>query len=102
MAARLTRSAGAFDEQAVIDAFAGESLSPHRWSNGPGDVYAPHTHAYHKVLYCLRGSIVFTLTDTSEQYELRPGDRLDIEPHTPHSAVVGDRGVTCIEAARGE
>jgi quercetin dioxygenase-like cupin family protein len=98
--ARLTRKTAAYNEQAVLDAFARESLSPHRWSNGPGDVYAPHTHGYHKVLFCLRGSIVFTLTDTTERFDLHPGDRLDIEPHTSHSAVVGDRGVTCVEAAR--
>jgi quercetin dioxygenase-like cupin family protein len=96
----LTRSTGSYDEQTVLDAFARESLSPNRWSNGPGDVYAPHTHGYHKVLFCLRGSIVFTLTDTTERFDLHPGDRLDIEPHTSHSAVVGDRGVTCVEAAR--
>jgi quercetin dioxygenase-like cupin family protein len=98
--AHLIRNTGAYDEQAVLDAFARESLSPHRWSNGPGDVYAPHTHGYHKVLYCLRGSIVFTLTDTTERYELHPGDRLDIEPHTRHAAVVGESGVVCIEAPR--
>jgi len=98
--ARFTRSTGVYDARAVLDAFARESLSPHPWSNGPGDVYAPHTHGYHKVLFCLRGSIVFTLTETSERYELRPGDRLDIDPRTAHSAVVGADGVTCIEAAR--
>jgi quercetin dioxygenase-like cupin family protein len=98
--ARLTRKTAAYNEQAVLDAFARESLSPNRWSNAPGDVYAPHAHGYHKVLYCLRGSIVFTLTDTADRYELHPGDRLDIEPHTPHSAVVGDGGVVCVEAAR--
>jgi len=85
----------------VLDAFARERLSPQRWSNGPGDVYAPHDHAYHKVLFCLRGSIVFTLTDSGEAHELQPGDRLDIEPHTMHAAVVGPDGVTCVEAARG-
>ena len=100
MPAHLTRRAAAYYEQAVIDAFAAEHLTPNRWSNAPGDVYAPHSHAYHKVLYCLRGSIVFTLTDTSESCELRPGDRLDIEPGTVHEAIVGPAGVTCIEAAR--
>lgn len=29
---------------------AGEGLQPCRWSNAPGDRYAAHTHAYHKVL----------------------------------------------------
>jgi quercetin dioxygenase-like cupin family protein len=98
MAAQLTRRIGEYDEQAVLDAFAAERLSPQRWSNAPGDSYAPHQHPYHKVLYCLRGSIVFTLTDSGEAHELQPGDRLDIEPGTTHAAVAGPLGVTCIEA----
>jgi quercetin dioxygenase-like cupin family protein len=100
MPAHFTARTGAYDEQAVLDAFAAEHLTPHRWSNAPGDVYAPHSHTYHKVLFCLRGSIVFTLTGSRDSYELHPGDRLDIEPNTTHEAVVGESGVTCIEAAR--
>jgi len=100
MAAHLTKRTGDHAERAVLDAFAREGLSPHEWSNGAGDAYAPHSHAYHKVLYCLRGSIVFTLTDTGESHELHSGDRLDIEANTSHAAVVGPNGVTCIEAAR--
>jgi quercetin dioxygenase-like cupin family protein len=55
---------------------------------------------YHKVLYCVRGSIVFRMTATGEEIALAPGDRLDIEPGTEHAAVVGAGGVECIEAAR--
>jgi quercetin dioxygenase-like cupin family protein len=88
------------DQRAIFDAFARERLSPHRWSNGPGDTYAPHSHAYHKVLYCLRGSISFHVTATNEEIELHAGDRLDIEPATEHSAIVGPGGVECIEAGR--
>ncbi len=72
--------------------------SPRWWSNGPGDTYARHEHPYHKVLYCAEGSIVFHLDDRDE--ELRPGDRLDVPPGTPHAATVGARGVTCVEASR--
>ena len=100
MVAILTKFAGAFDENSVLDGFEREGLSPHRWSNGPHDAYAPHSHGYHKVLYCLRGSIVFSLPATGEQIALAPGDRLDIEPGTEHAATVGPRGVECIEAAR--
>jgi quercetin dioxygenase-like cupin family protein len=48
----------------------------------------------------LRGSIVFRLTATGEEIELSAGDRLDIEPGTEHSAVVGPHGVACVESAR--
>jgi quercetin dioxygenase-like cupin family protein len=100
MEALVTRREGEFDEAAVLDAFAREGLRPHRWSNGPGDVYAPHRHGYHKVLYCLRGSIVFELPASAVTLELAPGDRLDLPPGVQHGAVVGPNGVTCIEAAR--
>ena len=92
-------------ERAASDTSAGalevllhtDGLDPRWWSNGPGDRYASHAHAYHKVLYCSRGSIVF---HTSQgDIELRPGDRLDIDPATEHAATVGPDGVTCVEAA---
>ncbi len=73
-----------------------EGLSPRWWSNGPGDRYAEHEHSYHKVLYCGTGSISFETP--GERIELKPGDRLDRPPLTPHSAVVGDAGVECVEA----
>lgn len=100
MSARVTRGSDGFDERAVARALAREGLSPHGWSNGPGDVYAAHSHAYYKVLYCVRGSVVFRLTATGEDIELHAGDRLDIESQTEHSAIVGPHGVACLEAAR--
>lgn len=80
-------------------AFREEGLSPSWWSNAPMDRYSPHSHAYHKVLYCASGGITFIVPDTGE-FRLRPGDRLDIPPGTVHSAVVGPEGVTCVEAPK--
>jgi hypothetical protein len=98
--ARKTPCSGDPRETDMIDAFAREGLHPLRWSNGPGDAYAPHSHDYHKVLYCLRGSITFRIEPAAETIDLHPGDRLDIEPGTLHSALVGPDGVTCAEAPR--
>lgn len=78
--------------------FADEGLQPHSWSNGPGDTYAPHSHEYHKVLYCVRGSIVFHTPDGD--VELRPGDGIDIPAGVEHAATVGPDGVECMEAAK--
>lgn len=78
--------------------FESENLSPSTWSNGPGDKYSAHSHGYHKVLYCLQGSIVFNVE--GEPVNLKPGDRLEIPPGTSHSADVGPEGVSCMEAAR--
>lgn len=79
-----------------------EGLSPHSWSNGPGDQYSAHSHSYTKILYCVRGSIRFSLPDSGEQLDLRPGDRMVLPAGTRHSAIVGPAGVTCIEAPRYE
>ena len=85
-------------EEALERALASEGLAPHWWSNGPGDRYGVHSHPYHKVLYCARGSIRFVLGEGGREFELSPGDRLDIPPGTAHSAVVGAQGVACVEA----
>jgi len=77
-----------------------EGLQPRIWSNSPGDVYAPHMHGYHKVIYVLYGSITFELPDSGESATLNAGDRLDLPPGVMHSAVVGSKGVVCLEAHR--
>ncbi len=87
-------------ELALLRRYEAEGLHPYAWSNDPGDVYAAHTHADHKVLYCLRGSITLTLPDTGQQITLNPGDRLDLPPGVLHAATVGPRGVVCLEAYR--
>lgn len=75
-----------------------EGLSPSAWSNGPHDVYAAHRHAYHKVIYCVTGSITFGLTGENRKLTLRAGDRLDLPAGTMHDAIVGGEGVLCLEA----
>jgi quercetin dioxygenase-like cupin family protein len=78
--------------------FREERLNPHTWGNEPGYEYEWHSHDYHKVLYCVSGSIVFH-TEAGD-FDLEPGDRLDVEAGTRHSATVGQDGVQCMEAAR--
>ncbi len=99
MSARVTKWEGPPPSEDELTArFDDEGLSPTRWGNGPGDRYGRHQHGYHKVLYCLSGSIVFHTDDGD--HELRPGDRLDVEPATDHAATVGPDGVECMEATR--
>lgn len=83
---------------AISDIYRNEGLRPISWSNGPGDRYAEHTHSYHKVLYCVRGSITFDVS--GDKLSMKPGDRLELPPGTPHAAVVGPEGVTCYEGHR--
>lgn len=80
------------------EAFASEGLRPATWSNEPHYVYGEHRHPFHKVLYCISGSITFHTPDGD--VPLEAGDRLDLPAGTPHSATVGDDGVVCMEAPR--
>lgn len=83
---------------AANTAFETEGLNPETWSSGPDFVYGEHAHPYHKVLYCVDGSITFHLR--SGDVPMNPADRLDLPAGTPHAATVGPAGVTCMEAAR--
>ena len=72
--------------------------APRPWGNAPGDTYGWHAHGYHKVLFCVDGSITFHLRDGD--VTLGAGDRLDLPPDTEHAATVGRDGCTCVEASR--
>ena len=65
------------------------------WSNGPGDRYAEHSHSYEKILFCVAGSITFTLG--ARELRLGPGDRMVLPAGTVHGAMVGPNGCSCIE-----
>ena len=99
MAATVQKGEGSSPSEAEIEArFRDEGLSPRAWENGPGDTYDWHEHEYHKVLYCVEGSIVFHTRDGD--VALEAGDRLDVEPGTGHAATVGSSGCRCVEAPR--
>jgi quercetin dioxygenase-like cupin family protein len=78
----------------------GEATGCYSWSNGPGDRYAAHSHAYEKVLYCVDGSITFLLEAGARRIDLNAGDRMVLPAGTVHGAVVGPSGCTCIEGRR--
>lgn len=88
-------------EAALLALFAAEGLQPYSWSNAPGDVYAAHSHSYHKVIYVVRGSITFGLPERGERVTLHAGDRLDLPAGVSHNATVGAQGVVCLEAHAG-
>ena len=86
------------DENEIIALMRTEGLAPHGWGNAPGDTYGWHEHSYEKVLFCVRGRIVFHTSHGDA--DLGPGDRLVLPPHTPHAATVSAEGVRCVEAPR--
>ncbi len=75
-----------------------EGLDPGRWSNGPGDRYGAHEHGYDKIIVVERGSIRFGLPSDARAINLAEGDRLELPAGTAHDALVGERGVACLEA----
>jgi len=94
-----TRTAGDADRAAALAAFSAEGCSaPRFWRNAPGDSYGWHEHDYHKVLFCLSGSIAFRTR--GGDVELTAGDRLDLQAGTEHAATVGPAGCECVEASR--
>jgi hypothetical protein len=84
--------------EALVARLAADGLDAHAWSNGPGDRYGLHEHGFDKVLVAAVGSITFSLPALGRSVELVAGDRLDLPADTPHGALVGPAGVTCLEA----
>lgn len=93
-------------EQELRTLMQREGLAPYAWSNGSNDYYAPHSHGYEKVLYCVCGSIRFiihnqhSLGEAEDYVDLSPGDCMVLPSGVRHSAQVGSGGVTCLEGAR--
>ncbi len=75
-----------------------EGLRPYRWSNGPNYRYAPRSHGYDKVLYCVQGSVEVILPDEGEHLLLRSGDRLELAHGVRYAQIVGPEGVSCVES----
>ena len=85
---------------AVSQRLREEGVEPYAWSNGPGDRYAVHQHGYTKLLMCATGSITFLVGTDASPVELAPGDGFVLPAGTPHAAVVGSGGCTCLEGHR--
>ena len=88
------------DEPTIRKILTAEGLKSYRWSNSSGDAYSTHSHTFNKVIYVVKGSITFGLPDTGDQILLHAGDRLDLPAGISHNAVVGNKGVVCLEAHR--
>ncbi len=62
----------------------------YEWQDKPGTVYKTHIHLGKVSLLVTDGSIVFD--SKGEKKELKAGERFDVPPGVPHSAVVGPTG----------
>jgi quercetin dioxygenase-like cupin family protein len=97
MDVQVDRQTGTAPDAKQIEAhIRAEARDVYGWSNGPGDRYEQHAHAFNKLLYCSQGSIDFLLAD-GRTLTLRPGDRMVLPAGTPHAARVGPEGCVCVE-----
>lgn len=87
-------------ETTLREMLIAEGLDFYTWGNAPHDLYPPHSHSYHKVIYVVRGSITFGLPEDGRELTLTTGDRLDLPARVVHHATVGAEGVLCLEAHR--
>ena len=88
------------DPSSVERRLRAEGVDPYAWSNGPGERYARHVHAYTKLLMCATGSITFLVGEEGTAIELRAGEGFVLPAGTDHAAVVGPDGCTCLEGHR--
>ncbi len=78
--------------EALRSALTGEGLTVSEWADPAGTVYPVHAHEYPEVRVVVRGSLRVGLPETSEEFILAPGDRLDLPANTPHWADVQGHG----------
>jgi quercetin dioxygenase-like cupin family protein len=87
---------------AYIKEMEAQGYTTHTWSNGPDFVYGAHDHPYDKIIVVMEGSIRFNMPLQGTSQQMNAGDHLAIPAGTPHSAVVGPEGVTCLEGQKGQ
>ena len=67
-------------------------LQPSPWSAGPGTGFGRHRHPRPKRLFVVDGSITF------DGVALNAGQGIRIPAGLEHTALVGEEGVSCVEA----
>jgi quercetin dioxygenase-like cupin family protein len=72
-------------------------MNPIRWENVAGTISHARVNGYHKVIYVVSGSIVFGFRIIGEPTVLRAGDRISLPAGIEYNAVVGEKGVVCLE-----
>ncbi len=81
------------DADRARDILVREGYSTYIWSDSPGTYYPTHTHPDYEVRWVVEGEVVIGVG--KKEYILKPGDRIELEPHTPHWART-ERGVVYV------
>jgi quercetin dioxygenase-like cupin family protein len=75
-----------------------QGLEPAAWSNLPGERFEEHAHDCDRIVVVVEGSVTFGMSGYGVGFILSAGERLDLPAQVLHDAVVGPKGVTCLEA----
>jgi hypothetical protein len=75
-----------------------EGLEVAPWSNLAGERFEARSNDYDTVVVAVEGSVTYGLSGYGVGYMLTAGERLDLPANIQHDAVVGPKGVTCLEA----
>jgi len=89
-------------EKEIRTKIESEGFQSCQWSNRAGDTTSAHSHSYSKLIWVVRGDIIFRLPELMEEIKLEIGDRLELPADIVHEATVGKAGVVCLEAHRWE
>ncbi|WP_070105400.1 cupin domain-containing protein [Nitratiruptor sp. SB155-2] len=89
---------GITDEKAIKETLQKEGFSNiFIWRDAPHTKYPLHTHPHYEVRWIMDG--ILEIEENGTKYTLQPGDRLESEPQTPHTAYT-PTGVTYICGSR--
>jgi quercetin dioxygenase-like cupin family protein len=87
------------DANALRQRLESQGYSVFEWTDAPGTVYGPHSHAEDQSHWIIGGEL--QLTVGAESYTLRAGDRDFLPAGTTHSAFVpGNEPVRYLIGAR--
>ena len=79
--------------QALLHA---KNIEAERWAASEYEDFKPHTHKLDKQLWCVEGSIEFTID--ARKVTLQAGDALELPANTIHEAKAGFSGCVCYES----
>lgn len=85
------------DKASLEERLKAEGLAPSSWSNLAGARFGQSSVDFDRVVVAVEGSITFGLSGYGVGFVLTPGERLDLPAGIPHDALVGPKGVTCLE-----
>ena len=84
----------------ILSVLRMEGFDPHVWFGQDGDVYPLNTVPYQRIIWVAEGALTVQLPEQGQEFELQPGDRLDLPAGIPHVSMVSAEPLICVEARR--